>query len=406
MNKIPKILLSLIIIIKITLNGVGFFGISIWFYLVALYISITIMQFINRRMFIDSGYKKYFLSIVIMLFMMVFVALINEKFDEKIVYLINFLSMILFSLSVYLMIKNDIDIKRIVQTIIISISISAVIGIIQIISYEQYLEIINFLGLNSNNNMEITGRINGLSTTAITFSYELLIGFILTLREIIKNKRLTFIPFSFIIGIALMLNQTRSAILALFLVILWIFMQNHGSRNIGKKIFFLTSLALILPLSLEFFGVTIRLFNEDFSGNSRLPMIFTAFEYSFQFPFGTAVYDLSRANIDLSKYSLGVVNIIINNYTHNQFTNILVDYGYIGLFIMTSIYVLFISKHIQNSKNMKYDIYWILVIFAFTVNALAHNTGIFSIEPIIWLCITIFFKHYNLHENYYSEVTI
>src|SRR5690606_6469517 len=116
MNKFQQILLSLIIILKVTLNGVGFFGISIWFYLVGLYVLITVMYFINKRIYLDSGYRKYFLIIILMLITMFLVVGLNQKFNEKMIYLIQFLAMTVFSISVYLMIKTEKNVEKIVHT--------------------------------------------------------------------------------------------------------------------------------------------------------------------------------------------------------------------------------------------------------------------------------------------------
>lgn len=395
MHKLRILLLGLIIFSKINLNGVGFLGISLWFYLILLACILFVFDEFNKRIKFNLHYKKYLMYLLILFFVMIAVLFIYGHLQSKMIFLSQYLVMIILSILVYITIKSEKDIKSITLWIVVSILFSSIFGLLQALNPSMYHRVIEILNIG-NDNIEITGRINGLSTTTITFSYELLIGLLLSLWLFQKYKMKIMLPIALIIILTLLINQTRSAIVAaIFSVLLFYFQKMNLKKIVTNFLLIFIAIAIVLSF-INLFDINVRSFFGDTSSTARIPMIITAIRYSFYFPFGTGIYDLYKLNIDLSMYSSVVVNSILSNYTHNQFSNILVEYGYLGLLLMILIYVNIFGKHFKSKNIFNYDKIWIIVIIGFTINALSHNTGILSIEPVIWSVFSIFYRHTDL----------
>lgn len=331
-----------------------------------------------------------------------FVVLIaNSELISNLTIWLQFISMVMFSVVLYTSVYSEHDIYRIMKVLVFSIAISSMFGLLQFFNFElsqRIVSILNFLNISNPDGMRVTG----LSTTPITFSYEIIVGVFITYYLMLVNKRKwTFGIFLFIMIVAVILNQTRSALIGILVGFIAIKYFSGGIR-VGKRIFSLLLLVLLLFLgywiATPLLGIQSRFTLRDFSSLSRVPMVITAFRYSMLYPFGTGVYKLYESGIDLSMYHPIVQAFILENYTHNQFTNALVEFGYLGFGILISIYYKAYRafRKIKNTKlgiseSPEIDILFATII-AYTVNALFHNGGILHAEPTIWLVFAMFYK--------------
>ena len=392
MKKLLIYIISLIIFLKVNFNGVGFFGISLWFYLIAISFVLLIMFLKNKKIIIDKNYLKYLKLNIVFLILMFLVMIFNDNIQYNYMVILRYLFMIIFSILVYLVIQSKNDLRVLTNVIIFSVMFSSIFGILQQFYPILYESITTFLRINNDNNL-VTGRISGLSTTSITFSYELVAASIICFSLFTKENRYFIFPILAILLFALFVNQTRSAIIAVIFGFVLISSGRHSFKKAGATLLILLVFVLGAYFLINNLGIESRFFNDDVSSSSRIPMIYTALEYSLQFPFGTGVYDLSRANIDLSMYPATIVSTILTNYTHNQFTNVLVEFGFLGLFTVLNIYTNIYKKHVSEAKFSKYNFLWIVVIIGYTINSLTHNGGIIHADPVIWLIFGIFYKH-------------
>jgi O-antigen ligase len=127
-------------------------------------------------------------------------------------------------------------------------------------------------------------------------------------------------------------------------------------------------------------------------------MVITAFRYSMLYPFGTGVYKLYESGIDLSMYHPIVQAFILEKHTHNQFTNALVEFGYLGFGILISIYnkAYRAFRKIKNTKlrniRVSRNRYIICNYYSIYSYALFHNGGILHAEPTFGLSFAKFYK--------------
>lgn len=401
MHNFQMLLISSIFFLKIVANGIGISNISIWFYLILFSFLLKIIDLTKTKVRIGKDYNRYLVKIILLSIVMFAVLTVNFELISNLTVWLQFISMIMFSVVLYTSINCEKDIYKIMKVLAFSITISSMFGLLQYINFELSQSIgsvLNFLNISNPDGTRITG----LSTSPITFSYEVIVGIFITYNLLLVNKRKWILGFALLIMlVAMILNQTRSALIGILVGSILIKYFAGGIRT-GKKIFSVLVVLLVLFvgywLATPLFGIESRFTQRDFSSLSRIPMVITAFRYSMLHPFGTGVYKLYESGIDLSMYHSNVQITILENYTHNQFTNILVEFGYFGFAILSSIYY-GLYKVFKNIKNVKLKIFkskeidiLFATIIAYTVNALFHNGGILHAEPTIWFVFAMFYK--------------
>jgi hypothetical protein len=326
---------------------------------------------------------------------MLLVFIVNQIFLDQVIGWLRFLLMISLSFSVYVNLKSEVQLLAHFRHIVIALSVSSIFGIIQFYNIGIYNLIVSqfsFLYVPS----ILSDRIYGLSSSPINFSYELLVGFFISLFFLLKQKNILNLMFFLLIFFALYLNQTRSALLSILIVYLLYIIKNLRVNNLYIFIIFGTFISVLFFSSTSIFGIQSRFLLDDLSSSARIPMFLTALRYSILNPFGTGQYNLIGTNIDLSIFDSEVAFLIFNNYTHNQFTNFLVEFGYIGLGLLLSIYVLFIKFYtLSINKSIVFNFIYFSII-SYSINAMAHNGGIMHAEPLVWIIFAFYFKYQDL----------
>jgi hypothetical protein len=353
---------------------------------------------------------KYPLKIV--LFSLIFctwvfiVFLMNNYFNFNRIFQIISGSMV--ALGISLSISNFKNLERFIKIIVFASFISALVAIGQVLHgdffYTIWMGVHNTLSEDIIRYTIISKRPAGLSLYTIPLSYVLCSSLPLSfgLLSLYKSKRIYNIFVFFSILFALLLTLTRSAVAGGVLGVLYIVFSNN--RNMKKKNRIYIVMVAILLISLYFFisgNIQFdRLVNlTGASAGSRLPMLITAFKYVALNPLGTGSYNPSLINISSYVSDSTILEYILNNSTHNHFTNVMVYYGFPGVFLVTIFYLSLFKrfKMVKNEAKTQREVNKLMILnmlmgsfVAHTFNSLFHNAGPFVGDYYPWYIIGIF----------------
>jgi hypothetical protein len=409
-GKVKKIILCFClvsIIFKILFTGVGFGGISFWFYSITFAgYCLLICLCIKRNLYLDNKLKKLILSLIVFILWVIVVYTING-IVFNIEYVLGFLLIIILIVSLYVSIDTLKQLNLLIDVIIICIFLSSVVAIGQFLDNSLIKQFHDSILVNKEISVG-SNRVSGMSTTVISFSYDLIIGITLCFDKIITYKislkrKLYYICCLSMMLVALLMNQTRSAIIVVgFCIFLLIIKNNSFGRQkviqISKVFILITFIGVLIFQLSQNFNIGNRFTSKTASSESRIPMIITALNYSLDHPFGTGVY-MPSYNYIPEGTSSEVRLIITSNSSHNFLVNILVYYGYIGIFL--ALYILFqiwrsftLNKlYLRNINNDLYNLSRtsIIIIIGHSVNGMTHNLGMFNVEITIWVIVIILF---------------
>lgn len=401
MNKIAQIFIILSAIAFICTSNV-IMSITISLLLAALGIGMSILINIKRIKF-KGMFKRIFLITIIFCTWAFIVYLINGQLKSSYSRIIEILAGIFITMSIYLNINSTKSINTLIKAMILASTISAIIGIGQVLIGQPFYSI--WMSMNKNLRSDIitytiySKRAAGLSLYTIPFSYVMCaiipINYgLIVFNDKFKNNKLIIYSSFFIMAFALILTQTRGAILGASIGCFFIlFTKKEKKPNLFKMI-----LAIISGLFL--YGILGNYLDEgryiDLSGGSaqsRIPMILTAINYSMKYPLGTGNYIPNEDDIPVDIINSEVVNNILNNTTHNSFINVLVYYGIPGILIVFIFYKTLYRYYKNNIKictkyNLNelrsFQISLMGGIIGYTINSLTHNAGPFTGDIILW----------------------
>jgi hypothetical protein len=192
--------------------------------------------------------------------------------------------------------------------------------------------------------------------------------------------------------IALILNQSRSAIISYLLIAIFnlLFIYKNRYKKYFMPIFILITLMILVII----LNQNELLMNQgsDISAQSRIPMIITGLRYFIRNPFGTFNYNHELINFHLP-YSNSIINLIMLNTTHNHTLNIMIYYGILGGIVIFMFYKLLLIKFIKESQKSIYSIALFSSIAGYFLNSMFHNPGILSPDPVLWIIIICFIKN-------------
>lgn len=378
-NKVKFILIISILIAKVLFNGIQVGGYSIWFYLFTPLVLVDILYHISLRYVFNSTLRKFITTSSIFLMYSLVVYFFNDLVMFGIEEVVKKILMIYIVISISQLKMKKQDINYILISVLFAITISGIIGLLQFL-YPEINKILAFF-YTEKDSFIVAGRVSGLSATVITFSYELIIGVLISfyyaLRK--KNNRIYLLIF-ILLSIVLFINQTRSAIIATMLIIVFLIVNyRYSKKQVLSATVTTVIISAIFLYILTNLGIQFR-FSSDVSSSARFPMLITAFKYSFMFPFGTGIYHISSFPNLYSSYSLVIFNQISSNTTHNSYANTLVYFGFIGLIIEVYLTKIIFSV----GKKNEFSILFVGLILGYLLNGLFHNAGIFGIDPLIW----------------------
>lgn len=187
-------------------------------------------------------------------------------------------------------------------------------------------------------------RYLGLATDALQMGYHASTAFIITLFSKFKGKKLIKYVLLVVFVYALFLNETRSswiaAIAGLFFFVVKKPKDEMTQIRAYMRLFAQIGLALVLFAvflnEVNLFAGT-RFMQMDTGTSARIPMILTAFNHAWYYPFGMGVYSVDPS---LAIGGTAAEKVyVLKNTAHNLLGNCVASYGFIGLFLMLWFYV-------------------------------------------------------------------
>lgn len=244
----------------------------------------------------------------------------------------------------------------------------------------------------------LTGtRLGSEINQANTFGMYAAITFVICIYfSLLKNRRrlyfISVLPF-----LTILASGSRTALVISFIGIVILFLLKDGSERLIKGILrsmfivFLLLSILQLPIFIE---ATIRMnqllnifqnANEiDHSASIRFYMIRFGVEMFKKNPiFG---YGADNARMLL-------VNVYRKTYLHNNYVELLVDYGIVGFTLYYGVYISIIRKLIQNIKGYNEES---VIILSLLIMALVADYGtVFYYNKLVYIIFTLGFIHIN-----------
>lgn len=253
------------------------------------------------------------------------------------------------------------------------------------------------------------GRIAGLTGYSVPLSYQLgsitpfaIAILVFNKRKLSFGKRLVLMIIILVLLTALALTGIRSSLLGVFIGSVIVILLGFKQRRWGRSIIFVSIIVGLLLYSILGYvympGRFIEL--EDISAKSRFPMQITSIKYSIAHPLGTGIYNPSISNIPSFVRGKRITETVLNTTPHNQFLNVLVYYGFPGLFLLLAFY-LFIYQSLRKQWEYIYkeevnELKWICagLMGAFTsyiINSMFHNAGPFVGDYFHWYFVGLLF---------------
>lgn len=189
-------------------------------------------------------------------------------------------------------------------------------------------------------------RFSGLSPSVVIYAYQCsscLAYLILRGKQSCKRK---YYYFAIIINaVGLVLNRTRSALLAVIAVLIYSFL--FSKRSVRKKIILVfgtvLAAAAVFMISDGTFGLGENLSfimrsseSKNAGSLARIPMFLTAFNHAFHNPFGVGEYH-ADPNLLVGTTSR-TAPYVLRYGCHNMIANCVANYGFFGLAAMLYLY--------------------------------------------------------------------
>ena len=416
LKTVQKALIALVIFGQLCAQGFYLPGVTIFpLYLILLiilsFISVVRWLVENDFKFTISACNKIPLILIFSMFNIILVSTINSEFDISRIGLIA-CSMLL-CLACYQIIDYEDDINYLFKVYIFAVFVSSLVEIGQVFGNSFCTEIWFFLHADE----KIIGALNasrflGLGSSALAFAYAVSSALIVTI--FVRYKHANFIIKIILAGVflfALVTNNTRSAwIAAAMAVFIWLFIYTPENKTnlllISRAFFFVLFIAVLFMFisGVDLFaGSRFENISDSASSMSRIPMIMTAFNHALHSPLGLGSYKVDPELIvgaNASTYSY-----VVNNTAHNILGNCVANHGFLGLFLLISLYVKVMSlfkKQFHIVIAQEYFLAACLAVLVLLINSFFHNLYIFNgdlssflfLAIIMSMCKRDFLKEY------------
>lgn len=378
---------------------------AVWIYLS------FIKALFNRRLKLSKTAAMLFVLSISIFCWISIVILINQAYDDSFRRLFQILFGILIAIALYYSIDSYKQITLITWAFVFAASVSALIAIGQYFVGEPFIGIWLKTRETSKtldrflNDMVVGKRVTGLAAYSIPLGYELsaIIPFILAYFVYYRKslgiwKKTIVFLFIFILGLALFLTQTRSAIIGGLIGCALVLLINSNGIKYPKTMVIISVIGILaIYWALGYFTGQQRLLNiMDSSGQTRIPMQIVALIYAMENPLGTAKYIVSDKHIPGYIQSDSIRQAILNNTTHSHFLNILVYYGFPAFFLLL-LFCYVIYKDIKNKLiyarlNKDSHFSWLIAgisgfFTSYLINSMVHNAGPFTGDIFNWYII-------------------
>jgi hypothetical protein len=319
---------------------------------------------------------------------------------------------LMISLLLLFWINSERTLKVFTYFAITVISISAFVGIMQYFGFEPFWDLRLMLGGPENiPGIELDSsksRITGLALFAVPLSYQLSLlipmAFALFLRKGLRKTEKAFLIIAILLMyLATFMTLVRSAIIGVIFGSVFI---AYVSSKANK--FKLISLIILLGLSVFFFSEAIfeRFTSLDGSAYGRLPLALAGLKLAALHPLGIGEgnYQYFASEMYYGLSHLQGAEFMLITSSHNQFINVLVSFGFPGLFLLIIFYVemskrLFKPAQYPSEFLNSFRVGCIGALASYTINSIFHNAGLFYGDVFVWYFVGLIFVYFKLSSS-------
>lgn len=392
--------------------------VSPWNYLVTLLGGLAVAVYYNRRrpasLYTGNGkglspytHKVYVVSFLFLILMTV----INFILTGELRLSAQFIPLLFIAFCTMVFVCNEKDLKLIIYSLTAFMSISAFVGIMQFAGIDFFWQIREVLGTDDPVialQIHERLRVPGLAFYNIQFSYQLSCTVPLVFAILLSKTKKTRLDFLYLLltfsicFLASIISKSKSLVIAVIAGVVWGVLKSSISKKSKNAFVFLFFAILVL---VTFYCLHCEVYEESDSslikinsGNlARIPLFWAGIRVFLENPWGVGA---GNFNIHAEKFypqlrNMPGVDHLLVTATHNQFLNILVYYGFLGLFLLVLFYYLIIkgiflvTKYPSDSFVRAVAIGLLGSIFAYLIQSMFHNAGHFTIDPFAWYFVGI-----------------
>ncbi len=236
-------------------------------------------------------------------------------------------------------------------------------------------------------------RVTGPYGQTITLSYALVSAAIIATYKYVTNSKITYVLYVIFCLVVAIMTLTRSAVLAIMILLFFIFFKDRRSIYAFLISIFITIITLLLAGDdLILFE---RVISADESSSGKLGLLVAGVSALLIHPFG--VTESNYYNTKVWVYELFQNPEILKYPSHNGLVNLGFEYSslvYIPLCLFFYSYYLLGRRFNKNER-----VFWIAAMFSFFAQQSFHNNGIFYVEFNILIVLSIFISNSNALER-------
>jgi heme/copper-type cytochrome/quinol oxidase subunit 4 len=356
---------------------------------------------------------------VVSLLFFILMSIINFIQSNDLKLSAQFIPLFFIAFCTMVFVRNENDLKLLIYCLIGFMSISAFVGIMQFAKVDFFWQLREMQETTDPIvvlQIQERQRIPGLAYYNIQFAYQLAnvvpLVFAILLSKTKKTKfELFYLTTAFLVCFyASIISKSKSLVIAVTAALVWVAMKSSISKRSKNTIVFLFSAILVLVviycLYFEVYEESESSLTKINAGNlARIPLFWAGFRVFLENPWGIGT---GNFNVHARKFYPQLMNMpgadhLLVTATHNQFLNILVYYGILGLFLIILFYN-FILKGILNIVRRPPDNFTHAVatglfgtFLAYLIQSMFHNAGHFTIDPFGWYFVglSIFLFNYS-----------
>lgn len=399
--------------------------ISAWNYILAFLIYLCILILVKKQKIKINKYSQRILIIFILfIFLTIIVNWINGiPFNSTLLNTGSLISVLLLGFCTMFFIKSEKQLIIFLYCLIGFMSISALVGIGQFLNIDFFWKLREIIAMTpehiSSQQILYRSNILGLALYSIPFGYQLTsiaplnFGVLINKRHKSFFKRINLsLTFVFCFS-ALLFTLNRSAILGGIIGVLVIIFMNYSSMRLRKLIsLIIIFIFLLLILNMLTDNIVVNRFLFSKIKTGMLPRelsVLRAIDVVFSHPFG-----IGRGNPSYMNY-LENSGIFFGGYIgeysgvkiispHNQFINIFLYYGFLGLFLLVLFYYYIFKGLFYLYRNNNAFIRGVTTgligsFSAYIINSMFHNDGPFLGDPLNWYFVGVVMFLLNNYEK-------
>ena len=301
-------------------------------------------------------------------------------------------------------IRSSDDQERVLKFLIVIISVSAIIAILQFIGIDAMWNIRKFIQEPTDRVVatQLARRTNvpGLAYYNVQLCYQLVsvLPFAMGMYFYSSKKEKDKVLYKYaliIIIVASVISTSLSAILGIAVSMIVFYFTIRKKIRVKKKRSGL--MAFVFLLALGFSGMYDQVLNPDSSAYGRFPLALAAIYSLIQQPWGYGSHDPETYRFISELFNLSGASAVGEVSAHNSFLNTGVSSGIAGLLLAFLIYIYIVKSMFSQLKKTRdsFEIYLYASAIAFMagyfIQSSTHNAGLFNGDVFAWLILSVVF---------------